>query len=497
MTEELSEENENKICFIMEGDKEIEYNLELFYRNDSLIIKADSDEKLPFEHYEGIFPLKSLKTIKFFETLSIDEILNKLSTLIDEKEIKISKSDKFIKLNYKDMFSLQIDEIRINLNERINDIINQMNVLNKKVKSLEEENKNLKKEITFLKKKLTENQINTKIKIITKNSDFNINLEKRLTTEMQNINNKLFSIYIKPFSLSILKTYQDNKEIINYVASFKNGNFITASSDYSLKLYDFHQSIIKSLEPAHSSSIISLDVKDNNLIISCSEDCIIKIWNYDNSNLIEIQKIENAHKSCINCIRFFNHSEKENQFMTCSNDKTIKIWEKSSKDENYYCIKTIINTDSQYLNCLIELDNFILSGGYDGVKIWDLNNYDLICSYRKCSCYSQNAMKVIDKDKFIVSSGIEKKMFVGSISEESLILEIETFCEVYCILNFNQGFFFVGGKDEYFRLYRSDTYDLFKVLKTDHLHYINGFFYLNEHLIGSYTTEGEIKLWKC
>ena len=183
--------------------------------------------------------------------------------------------------------------------------------------------------------------------------------------------------------------------------------------------------------------------------------------------------------------------------MTCSNDKTIKIWEKSNKDENYYCIKTIINTDSQYLNCLIELDNFILSGGYDGVKIWDLKNYNLICSYRNCTCYSQNAMSIIDKDKFILRSEIEKKRFVGSISEERLILEIETFFEVYCILNFNQGFFFVGGKDEYFRLYRSDTYDLFKILKTDHLHYINGFFYLNEHLIGSYTTLDELKLWKC
>ena len=136
MTEELNEENENKICFIMEGDKEIEYNLELFYRDDSLIIKVDTDDKLPFEHYEGIFPLKSLKTIKFFETFSIDEILNKLSTLIDEKEIKISKCEKFIKLNYKDIFSLQIDEIRSNLNEKINEIFNQMNVLTKKVKSV-------------------------------------------------------------------------------------------------------------------------------------------------------------------------------------------------------------------------------------------------------------------------------------------------------------------------------------------------------------------------
>ena len=57
--------------------------------------------------------------------------------------------------------------------------------------------------------------------------------------------------------------------------------------------------------------------------------------------------------------------------------------------------------------------------------------------------------------------------------------------------------FFFGGKDEFFKLYRSDTFDLFKILKTDHSNYINGFFYLNEHLIGSYTTQGEIILWKC
>ena len=45
--------------------------------------------------------------------------------------------------------------------------------------------------------------------------------------------------------------------------------------------------------------------------------------------------------------------------------------------------------------------------------------------------------------------------------------------------------------------YISDIYNLFKILKTEHLHYKMDFFYINEHLIGSYTTLDELKLWKC
>ena len=73
------------------------------------------------------------------------------------------------------------------------------------------------------------------------------------------------------------------------------------------------------------------------------EDNIIENDKNKKENIPIFQNIENADKSCINCFRIFNHSEKENQFMTCSNDKTIKIWEKSNKDDNYYSIKSIIN----------------------------------------------------------------------------------------------------------------------------------------------------------
>lgn len=488
--------DENRILYLMGREKELEYNLELFIRLDSLVIKVDSDQTFPFEHYEGIFTLNNLHTIKFFESLSIEDIINKLSTLIDEKEIKILRCDAFIKLCYKDVFSLQIDEIRKTLNQRMEEIYDYMHILAEKVNSLEKENKNLRNEIVYLKKRMTENELKHSIKIINRNSDFNKKVEKKLTSEIINLNEKIFNIHIKNFSISLLQSYTEHTETVNYISVFQNGNFITASSDYSIKLFDLNKPKIFSIDKAHSSAINSIDTKDNNKFISCSQDGIIKIWFINDEEFTQVQMIENAHKSSINCIKYFKDSERLNQFISSSNDKTMKIWEKS-KDNRYYCIKTILNTDSNYINCIIELDETILTGGYDGIKIWDLKNYDLTTSIINCSCYSENTLKMIDKDRFIISSGNEKSIFIGSINEEKLIVELSSYTEIYAILIIQKGFFLTAGKDKNIRLYRSDNYDIFKAFKTEHSNEINGFFFITDNIIGSYSKGGQIKLWNC
>ena len=66
---------------------------------------------------------------------------------------------------------------------------------------------------------------------------------------------------------------------------------------------------------------------NSNLIISVSSDKSITIFDYF---LTIIQKIENAHNGVI----FDIVLKDDNNFATCSEDKSIKTWKKSEKD-NY------------------------------------------------------------------------------------------------------------------------------------------------------------------
>ena len=104
---------------------------------------------------------------------------------------------------------------------------------------------------------------------------------------------------------------------------------------------------------------------------------------------------------------------------------------------------------------------------------------------------------MIDKDRFIISSGNEKSIFIGSINEEKLIVELSSYTEIYAILIIQKGFFLTAGKDKNIRLYRSDNYDIFKAFKTEHSNEINGFFFITDNIIGSYSKGGQIKLWNC
>ena len=79
--------------------------------------------------------------------------------------------------------------------------------------------------------------------------------------------------------------------------------------------------LIKSKEiTEHKEWICSMNIFPSGNLISVSRDKSIKIYN----NLEIIQDIENAHNSDINYIEIID----ENNFITCSNDKSIIFWNK-------------------------------------------------------------------------------------------------------------------------------------------------------------------------
>ena len=83
--------------------------------------------------------------------------------------------------------------------------------------------------------------------------------------------------------------------MINSLSSFPSGNIISVSGDKSIIIYDIHLNILQNIQNAHDKAITYVEVKDENNFITCSYDKSIKLW-INKENKFEINKIiNNAH----------------------------------------------------------------------------------------------------------------------------------------------------------------------------------------------------------
>lgn len=162
----------------------------------------------------------------------------------------------------------------------------------------------------------------------------------------------------KPLDFGIIQSilFTKNKKLI--LGCFHYGNilvFIKENNSYELE---------DELE-GHTEGILSLfESKREDFILSAGKDKIIKLW-----DLLEnqcVSSISTGHEGFINQII----ETKEGLVISCSEDEIIKVFNSDLKPIGN------INGNTSSVNCLIEIKNNILvSGGFDNtLRFFDLKN---------------------------------------------------------------------------------------------------------------------------
>ena len=77
------------------------------------------------------------------------------------------------------------------------------------------------------------------------------------------------------------------------------------------------------MKNSHEDSIMCVNIKDENNFVTCSNDKSIKTWIQIENEFIEKIIIENAHEDINNKVIY----DLKGNFYSCSFDETIKIWE--------------------------------------------------------------------------------------------------------------------------------------------------------------------------
>ena len=477
-----------------------QYQIKLIPKLDSLIISIYQNNT--YNIFQSTFNLEYLQSFNFVNSnSSIYEIIHLFSSLIEQKNIKIeeykinlrlsffSNSPNYPKieliLNKIDILSREtieiiIDEIK-NLTKEKNIITqnfeNEILKLNNKIELIEKENNEQKEQNKILKEEIKENK--KKLKLMEKK----IELLEEFHIQKDKIQNQ--KLNLKKINSIII-----HEKIINSLSIFPSGNIISVSSDKSIKIIENNTfTIIQNIENAHNESIIYVSIKDEKNFVTCSSDKSIKTWIKKNDKFELNKIIENAHEDKIWKVIYYN-----NNIISCSDDKTIKLWDENSQN-NYYN-KTTLKQNDKIISILLLNDiNILVSGGIDGTIFYNLFNFELIINIKDTICGSWNAICRINDDQIIIKGKGVTSLKIISISKKKILHEINH--QFYCWginLVKDKGLFLVGGNSEYFKVYRNDNYECIQTVDSKDS-FILGFIELKNGNILSYGHSGIINVW--
>ena len=108
---------------------------------------------------------------------------------------------------------------------------------------------------------------------------------------------------------------------VNHMALTNNNNqIISASSDTTLRLWNFRENHQEALLEGHTGSILSVIVSsDSKYIISGSTDCTVRLWSIHKKTL---EAILQGHTSSVRCLAITNDSK---HIASGSDDTSVRI----------------------------------------------------------------------------------------------------------------------------------------------------------------------------
>ncbi|KAK6463817.1 WD40-repeat-containing domain protein [Scheffersomyces coipomensis] len=206
--------------------------------------------------------------------------------------------------------------------------------------------------------------------------------------------------------------------------SYNDGQLISSSWDATAKVWDLNTFEIKFNLKGHEYSVLDAKIIGGTKFITCSADKTIRIW--DGSH--EVARFDNGHKDVI---RKLHVLKDKNQFASTSNDGTIKVWDITSGK----VLQTLYGHES-FVYDVSELPNGdLVSVGEDRtVRVWKNGSISQVITLPCISVWtigvfpngdfavggSDNLIRVFTKDPSRFAGEDELKQFKAELEQSSI-----------------------------------------------------------------------------
>ena len=324
---ESTENKNNEIEFerLSSENNAFKINIKLTPTNN-ILINCKNISSIPNLIYEKSFSLEELKNFENFkESNSISEIFEIFKKVINIKvEKNIVEKEKKILLKFnqeEEKISIEFEILQIDRpsEEVVKELI-------ETIKDFKEKNDIIDKKISYFEE--NQSKMVDKINELT-NEIKNLKIENfEIKKQLNNLNQT------KDFSLSAINLKKEVKysDYIFCLATLNDNRIASGCRDGSINIYKPNYDLDFQIKE-HSGRVFYLFTHSNGNLISCSYDKTIKVFSFldDDNNYKCIQTISNHRSAVFKVIEI--HEEK---ILSISADKTIKIFNKENNDEFTY-----------------------------------------------------------------------------------------------------------------------------------------------------------------
>ena len=291
-------------------------------------------------------------------------------------------------------------------------------------------------------------------------------------------------------AISLITSLKVNKDAVNTFGIISSNNIISISSDGSITIFDGFLKIKQKIENAHQGTIFDISIKDENNFATCSADKSIKTWNKTDANNFKLNNdIKDIHEDDIHKIIYLE----DNSIISGSKDSKIKILKLINKE--YKCHVVLDHIAPVYSMLYIKENKLLISSGILHSSWWDLNDgLNSLITKIDAFCYGKNALQRIDKERIII--GGREKLQIVSIKGKKIIKEIENDFLVWaiCIVE-KKKLIICGGVSNNIAIFNSDNYD--KILVTNcHSKNIRGISLISNEKIITGSEDKKTKIWR-
>ena len=302
------------------------------------------------------------------------------------------------------------------------------------------------------------------------------------------------------------REYGQHKVKINAILLLSQDTFALATSHSTIKIFNLKTMHCEMKFKGHKKEVNYLCLLGPKHMLSCSLDSRIIKWELSSSicRMELVLKLANAisvkcklkdHSASVIIVNSFQ----KDKFISCSLDKTIKIWKDLNTPQEPIIICSVTEPEGNFITLKVIDDNRLITiSDNKQLIVWRYNETNLIKenTTHNIECYSVNSISRLNSQHILI--GGEHTLYIFDIMKNIVVCQVNEVSEISSFSIINRGNFICISKDT-ISAYSFSYNNLNKIftLKNEQQKKVNDVRLIENKTLITVSEESTIQTWKC